>query len=273
MKIVSFNINGLNAFDNKGNLERLISETDADIYCFQETKISASKDGIMKEIYSKFPCYKDYNAICIVKNGYAGVSTLVHERVYDKLKAIDTTVNVLQSNEEYAKYGNGRVVMLEFDTFFLINAYVVNSNKKSIARIKFDIQMRNYINWLREKKPVIYCGDLNVCSTDLDYWGNYERSKNTAPGLYEFEINGFSKLITECNMVDTYRYKNGNKKEYSWFSPMGSKYGESAYMQGKGWRIDYFLVSEELKDKVIYSKIYEGWNKKDHSPIEMEIDI
>lgn len=273
MKIVSFNINGLNAFDNKGNLERLISETDADIYCFQETKISAAKEERMKEIYSKFPCYKAYNAICIVKNGYAGVSTLVHDRVKDRLKLIDTTINVLQYDEEYAKFGNGRVVMLEFDNFYLVNTYVVNSGGKSVARIKFDIRMRQYLSWLSSMKPVIYCGDLNVCGTELDYWGNFERSKNTAPGLFEFEINAFSKLINECNMVDTYRYTNGDKKEYTWFSPMGSKYTDSACKLRKGWRIDYFLVSDELKDKVRYSKIYEGWNEKDHSPIELEIDV
>ena len=272
MKIVSFNINGLNAFYSKGNLEKIISETDADIYCFQETKISAAKDEKMKEIYSKFPDYTPYSSICIVKNGYAGVSTLVHNRIKDRLKGIDTNVNVLEHIDGYSNFGNGRVVVTEFDRFYLINTYVINSGGKSVARIKFDIQMRQYINMLNSIKPVIYCGDLNVCGTKFDYWGNYEKAKNSAPGLCEFEINGFNKLINECNLVDSYRYINGLKQEYTWFSPMGSK-TYSACKLRRGWRIDYFMVSDSIKEKIKNSKIYEGWNEKDHSPIEMEIDI
>lgn len=273
MKLVSFNINGLNAFDGKGNLEKIILETNADVYCFQEVKISSAKVEKMKEIYSKFPDYTSYDAICTVKNGYAGVSILVHNRVKDRVKFSDTTVNVLENVEGYAQYGNGRVAMIEFDNFYLVNAYVVNSGNKSVPRIKFDVQMRQYLNQLNSKKPVIYCGDMNVCGTKLDYWGNYERAKNTAPGLYEFEINAFSKLITECNLVDSYRYKNGDKQEYSWFSPMGAKGNMSPCKMRRGWRIDYFMVSDSIKDKIAYSKIYEGWNEKDHSPIEMEIEL
>lgn len=269
MKIVSFNINGLNAFNNKGNLEKIISETDADIYCFQETKISKDKTEKMSKIFSNFPSYKDYSCICTVKNGYAGVTVLVHNRISDRVKRAYYP-NVLANVETFENYGDGRVVLVEFDTFYLISAYVINSGKKEEARMHFDEMMMYFLAGL--DKPCIYCGDMNVCSTKLDYWGNYERSKDSAPGLCQFEIDGFDRILNECNLVDTYRYKNGNKQEYTWFSPMGSKTYSACKMR-RGWRIDYFLVSDSLKDNIESSKIYEGWNEKDHSPIELEINI
>lgn len=269
MRIVSFNINGLNAFDGRGDLERLVRETDADIYCFQETKISSAKEQKMKDIYSKLPLYTDYNCICTVKNGYAGVTVLVHDRVLDKVQRAFYP-NILAGVENLEDYGNGRVVVLELDNAYLINAYVPNSGNKEAARMKFDEMMRDYIN--RLDKPCIYCGDMNVCSTELDYWGNYERAIDTAPGLCQFEIDGFGKLLQECSLVDTYREKNGDNQEYSWFTPLRGK-SSPAWQLRHGWRIDYFLVSDSIKDKVIESKIYEAWNKIDHSPIELNIDI
>lgn len=269
MKIVSFNINGLNAFDSRGDLERLIGETDADIYCFQETKISSAKEQKMKDIYSKFPLYSDYNCICTVKNGYAGVSTLVHNRVLDRLKRAYYP-NILADVETFETYGNGRVAVIEFDTFYVVNAYVPNSGNKKEARMNFDRMMRQFLNSL--DKPVVYCGDMNVCSTSLDFWGNYEMYKNSAPGLCQFEIDDFAEMIEECKLVDTYRYKNGDKQEYSWFTPI-RRGVYAAWESRHGWRIDYFLVSDSIKDKVEYSKIYEAWNKIDHSPIEIKIDL
>ena len=270
MELVSFNINGLNAFTNKGNLEKIISETNADIYCFQETKISSTKVEKMNGIFSKFPDYVAYNNICTVKNGYAGVSILVHNRIKDRVVEAFYP-NVLESVEGYEEYGDGRLAVINFDNFYLVNAYVVNSGNKQIARMKFDEAMIDFLNGL--EKPCIYCGDMNVCATMLDYWGNYEKSKNTMPGLYEFEIYDFDKIITECKLVDTYRYKNPDKSEWSWYSPMHGYWEKPTWETRHGWRIDYFLVSEELKYKVEHSKIYEVWNKSDHSPIELEINI
>lgn len=271
MKIVSFNINGLNAFDSKGNLEKIINSTNADIYCFQEIKISEKKVDKMNNIFSKFPNYIAYNNICTSKQGYAGVSILVNTNIKDRVLNV-TYPNILDNKlfESYKHQGNGRVITIEFDTFCLVNAYVVNSGNKQAERHAFDLMMIDYINSLN--KPCIYCGDMNVCATQLDYWGNYEYAKNSSPGLYEFEINDFALLLNNCKLIDTYRYKNGNKKEYSWYSPISNK-TNPAYKLRHGWRIDYFLVSDSIKDNVEYSKIYEGWNQIDHSPIEMEIQL
>lgn len=270
MNIVSFNINGLNAFDGKGNLNKIISETNADIYCFQETKISSAKVDKMNDIFSKFVEYTTYNNICTVKNGYAGVSVLVHDRIKDRIQNISYP-NVLENVEGFEEYGDGRLVVIEFDNFYLINAYVVNSGKKQLARIEFDNAMIDFINGL--EKPPIYCGDMNVCATHLDYWGNLEKSINTAPGLYEFEMYDFKKILNECQLVDSYRYKNKDKQEWTWYSPMSGYYEKKPWETRHGWRIDYFLVAEELKEYIQDSKIYEGWNKVDHSPIELEINI
>lgn len=270
MKIVSFNINGLNAFNNKGNLDKLISETNADIYCFQEIKISKAKEDMMKNIYAKFESYSSYNCICTAKNGYAGVSILVKNDLLSRIKNV-TYPNILVEDDDYKNYGDGRIVVIKFDDFILINAYVVNSGNKEIIRVKFDIAIKNFIKNLN--KPCIFCGDMNVCSTELDYWGDYSKAKNSSPGLFEFEINGFNNLIKECHLVDSYRLIHGPVRQYSWFSPYGSTNNVSAYDLRRGWRIDYFLISEELKEKIVNSIIYEGWNIKDHSPIEIEINI
>ena len=266
MKIVSFNINGLNAFYSKGNLDKIISETYADIYCFQETKISSAKVEKMNDIFSKFSSYTAYNNICTIKNGYAGVSVLVNKSLSNRVISVEYP-NILENDITYNNYGNGRVVVIKFDEFYLINAYVINSGNKHNARMAFDFAMTNYINSL--DKPCIYCGDMNVCASEHDYWGDYNKALNSSPGLYEFEIDDFAKTLNECKLVDTYRYKNGNKEEYTWYSPIG----KNAWLTRHGWRIDYFLVSDEIKDKVEYSKIYEGWNKIDHSPIELKINI
>ena len=269
MKVISFNINGLNAFDSKGNLVRLISSTDSDIYCFQETKISQNKIDKMHEIFSKFPDYIVYSNICTIKNGYAGVATLVKKHLANRIVDI-TTPNILDGSV-YKNFGDGRIVSIEFDSFYIVNAYVINSGNKHQERIAFDNAMIEYINSL--EKPCIYCGDMNVCSTSLDYWGDYDKAIDSMPGLYSFEIDGFANMINECHLVDTYRLKNSDKQEYTWYSPIKNKWTRPSYELRHGWRIDYFLVSEELEDKVENSKIYEGWNKSDHSPIELTIIV
>lgn len=272
MKIVSFNINGLNAFTNKGNLEKIISETNADVYCFQETKISSAKVEKMNNIFSKFSDYVAYNNICTFKNGYAGVTVLVHNRIKDRVvKAYYPNILDNKLFESYKNQGDGRITTIEFDTFYLVNAYVVNSGNKQAERHAFDLMMIDYINSLN--KPCIYCGDMNVCATELDYWGNYNRAKNTMPGLYEFEIDDFALLLHNCKLIDTYRYKNPEKSEWSWYSPMHGYWEKPTWETRHGWRIDYFLVSENLKANIEESKIYEGWNKSDHSPIELNINI
>ena len=161
-------------------------------------------------------------------------------------------------------YGEGRIVVTEFEKFYLINVYVVNSGGKTNDRMQWDDNLIKYLNSLN--KPYIVCGDMNVCSTYKDYWGNYEKSIDTCAGLMKFEIDGFNKLINECNLVDIYRFLHKNERKYSWLSPFTKD-------TTKGWRLDYFLVSNELNKYILSSDVLENWQKNDHMPIILEIII
>ena len=142
--------------------------------------------------------------------------------------------------------------------------YVVNSAGKAVDRMWWDVNLIKYLNSLN--KPYIVCGDMNVCSTYKDYWGNYEKSIDTCAGLMKFEIDGFAKIINETSSVDIYRKMYPEGRNYSYIS-MGTK------DMTHGWRLDYFICSENMYDNVSAVKIYDNWQKYDHMPIELEINI
>lgn len=257
MKIISYNINGLNSFVTKNKIIELFNEHNADVYCFQEVRANDLK---IKDLLA--PYLNDYTYVTSlnnVKKGYAGVMTLMKNDIYKQSLGVEE--NVFSYNGDLT-YTSGRIINVEFKDFYLINVYVVNSGNKIEIRKDFDNQFREYLKTL--SKPYIVCGDFNVCATELDYWGDYKKAINSMPGLMDFEIDGFSKLLNECKLTDTFRMLRNDERKYSWFSPMGG-----ALDKGRGWRIDYFLCSEDMKNKIKSTEIFEGYQGADHSPIEL----
>ncbi len=260
MKIVSHNINGINAYKNNGKLDRLL-ELNADIYCFQEVKKNDIES--VKKILrgTQLENYVMHYSFSTFKKGYAGVLTLIKpdvEYIAEHHPEIDDNIIL----ENLSGYGSGRMITTEFDKFYLVNVYVVNSCAKSEDRKQWDRNIIKYLNSLN--KPYILCGDMNVCSTYKDYWGNYNKAIDTCAGLMQFEIDGFANIIHETNGVDIYRMMNPDGRNYTYIS-MGTK------DMTHGWRLDYFICRKDLFNDIKNIKIYDNWQKYDHMPLEIEI--
>lgn len=247
MKIISWNVNGLRACIQKGFYD-FFKEIDADIFCIQETKMQENQLDLKIEGY-------EYYINSAIKKGYSG--TLI----YTKKKPLNVVYGI---NDKYND--EGRLITLEFDKFYLVNCYVPNSQdglKRIDYRMEFEDNLRNYLKSLN--KPVIYCGDLNVAHNPIDLKNPKANEQNAGYSIQEREK--FSKLL-ESGFIDTYRYLYKDKIEYSWWS-----YRFNARLNNAGWRIDYFVISEALKDNLVDSKIHTSIYGSDHCPIELNINI
>lgn len=249
MKLISWNVNGLRACLGKG-FGDFFDREDADIFCIQETKMQEGQADIDRPGYYKFMSSAE-------KKGYSG--TLV----YTKKMPLSVTFGV------DGKYNDeGRVITLEFENFYFVCCYVPNS-KDGLARLDyrmvFEDDMRNYLLSLSAAKPVIYTGDLNVAHREIDI-KNPKQNERSAGFTIE-ERNKFSMLL-EAGFTDTFRFKNPDKVLYSWWS-----YRFNARANNAGWRIDYFLVSDSLKDKIISADILTEVYGSDHAPVRLEIDL
>ena len=247
MKIISWNVNGLRACIQKGFYD-FFKEIDADIFCIQETKMQEDQLDLKIEGY-------EYYINSAIKKGYSG--TLI----YTKKKPLNVVYGI---NDKYND--EGRLITLEFDKFYLVNCYVPNSQdglKRIDYRMEFEDDLRNYLKSLN--KPVIYCGDLNVAHNPIDLKNPKANEQNAGYSIQE--RTKFSKLL-ESGFIDTYRYLYKDKIEYSWWS-----YRFNARLNNAGWRIDYFVISEALKDNLVDSKIHTSIYGSDHCPIELNINI
>ena len=250
MKIVSWNVAGFRACLKKG-FEDFFYTCDADIYCLQEVK--AEKDQIDFEPKDYY-CYLNPAD----KKGYSG--TLIYT-LYEPL-SVSYGMGIDEHDHE------GRVITLEFNDYYLVNQYVPNV-KRDLSRLdyrmKWEDDFRKYIKKLEEKKPVVICGDFNVAHNPIDI-KNDRANVGNAGFTYE-ERDKFSKLL-DNGLIDTYRYFNPTKEEYSWWSYIGN-----ARRNNVGWRIDYFLVSNSIIDKVSNTKIYTDVYGSDHCPIGINIKL
>lgn len=250
MKLLSWNVNGLRACMTKGFMD-FFKSMDADFFSIQETKMQEGQADLEIEGYYRF-----MNSA--IKKGYSG--TLI----YAKEKPLLVTYGLFGElyNDE------GRVITLEYDNFYLVNAYVPNSQeglKRLSYRMEYEDNLRKYLLSLNEKKPVIYCGDLNVAHERIDIKNPDTNTKNA--GFTIEERNKMTELLSS-GFIDTFRYLYKDKILYSWWS-----YRFNARANNAGWRIDYFLVSESLKDKVKDSIIHTDILGSDHCPIELDIEI
>lgn len=247
MKFVSWNVNGLRACMQKGFLD-FFKEIKADFFCIQETKMQEGQLDLNIDGYH-------YYMNSAIKKGYSG--TLI----YTKEKPLNVIYGI---NEKYND--EGRVITLEYPTFYLINAYVPNAQdglKRIEYRETFEDDLREYL--LSLDKPIIYCGDLNVAHNPIDLKNPKANEQNAG-----YSIQERTKFTTLLNsgFIDTFRYLYPDKVTYSWWS-----YRFNARANNAGWRIDYFLISDILKDKLIDSKIHTNVFGSDHCPVELDINI
>lgn len=250
MKLISWNVNGIRACKEKGFNEYFNNEA-ADIFCIQETKMQEGQADM------EMPGYYRYMSSAI-KKGYSGTC------VYTKTKPISVVYGI--NGELYND--EGRVITLEFDGFYLVNAYVPNSQeelKRLDYRMEYEDNLRSYLVSLDHKKPVIYCGDLNVAHSPMDIKNPQANVRNAG-----FTIEERAKLtaLLASGFIDTYRYLYPTVIKYSWWS-----YRFNARANNAGWRIDYFLASDRIKglikDAIIDTEIYGS----DHCPVKLIIDL
>lgn len=255
MKIVSFNVNGIRAILSK-DFEKDFYSLDADIFSINETKLNEES---FKDVFPFDPLgYFSFWTNSKLRKGYSGVA------VFTKKAPISVHYGL-----EDGKYDEeGRVITLEYENFYYVCCYVPNSGdelKRLDFRLTFEMDILNYLNKLNSKKPVIYAGDLNVAHQEIDL-KNPKANENNA-GFTIQERNAFTNLLSQ-GYIDTFRYLNPNEIKYSWWS-----YRFNARSNNAGWRIDYFVVSERLKDKLISSLIHNEILGSDHCPIELNIDL
>lgn len=249
MKFISWNVNGLRACVTKGFMD-FFKEIDADIFCLQETKLQEGQINLELEGYYDYWNYAQ-------KKGYSGTA------IFSKNKAIGVKYGI--GIEEHDN--EGRVITLEFEDFYFVTVYTPNSQqglKRLDYRMKWEDDFREYLNRLDEVKPVIMCGDLNVAHADIDLKNPKTNRKNA--GFTDDERNKFTDFLNS-GFIDTYRYFNPDKEGvYSWWS-----YRFNARNNNAGWRIDYFCVSDKLKERLVSADIHTEILGSDHCPVELVI--
>lgn len=251
MKLVSWNVNGIRACVQKGFLD-FFKEIDADIFCIQESKLQAGQIELDTPGYHQYWNYA-------VKKGYSGTA------VFTKTEPLNVAYGL--GIEEHDQ--EGRVITLEFDKFYLLTVYTPNSQNE-LARLPYRMTWEEaflaYLKQLEAKKPVVFCGDLNVAHREIDLKNPKTNRKNA--GFTDEERQKFTEL-TEAGFIDTFRHFYPDQEgSYSWWS-----YRFKAREKNAGWRIDYFCVSESLKDALRGAKIHTEVYGSDHCPVELELEL
>ena len=249
-KLISWNVNGIRACAGKGFLD-FFRQADADVFCLQETKLQAGQLELDLPGYYQYWNYAE-------KKGYSGTA------IFTKREPLSVSygIGIPEHDEE------GRVITLEYENYYLITCYTPNSQSE-LARLSYRMEWEDaflqYLKGLEEKKPVIFCGDLNVAHKEIDLKNPKTNRKNA--GFTDEEREKFSVLL-ENGFIDTFRYFYPEQEGiYSWWS-----YRFHAREKNAGWRIDYFLVSQSLKENLKGAAIHTEVPGSDHCPVELEID-
>ncbi|MEI6067492.1 MAG: exodeoxyribonuclease III [Methylococcaceae bacterium] len=254
MKIISWNVNGIRSVQGKGFAETL-ARLDADCILLQETKAQSDQIDKALEGINGYHIYSN----CAERKGYSGV-TLLSRQV--PLQIIHD-MGVAEHDRE------GRVLVAEFEHFFLLNVYVPNSGE-ALARLDYrqdwDLEFLAYLQQLQSKKPLIACGDFNVAHQEIDI-ARPKPNYNKSSGYTQVEIDGFSRFL-ETGLVDTFRHFHPDTVAYSWWS-----FRAGARARNVGWRIDYVLTSNALVDNVKEAFIRQDITGSDHCPVGIEIDF
>jgi exodeoxyribonuclease III len=246
MKFISWNVNGLRACVGK-EFEQQFKDLDADFFCLQETKMQAGQLDLSFPGYESYWNYAD-------KKGYSGTA------IYTKHKPLNVTYGIDIDEHDH----EGRVITLEMDDFYLVTVYTPNSQdglRRLEYRMKWEDDFQAYLHKLDEKKPVIVCGDMNVAHQEIDLKNPKTNRKNA--GFTDEEREKMTQLLSN-GFIDTFRTLYPEQVTYSWWS-----YRFRAREKNTGWRIDYFLISERLKDRLEDAKIHTEIMGSDHCPVEI----
>lgn len=251
MKMISWNVNGLRAAMGKGFMD-FFRQQEADIFCLQETKLQEGQIQLDMPGYYQYWNYAE-------KKGYSGTA------VFTKRKPVNVMLGI--GVEEHDR--EGRVITLEFDEFYFITVYTPNSQNE-LARLPYRMEWEDdfleYVKGLEKDKPVIYAGDLNVARLEIDIKNPKTNRRNA--GFTDEEREKIQKAV-DSGFIDTFRFFNPQIEGiYSWWS-----YRFKARERNAGWRIDYFMASESLKDKLKDAKIHTEVMGSDHCPVELDIEI
>lgn len=250
-KLISWNVNGLRSCMGKGFMD-FFDSVDADIFCLQEIKLSEGQIEWNKENYYSYWNYAE-------KKGYSGTA------VFSKEKPLSVKYGIRIDEHDH----EGRVITLEFENFYMVTVYTPNSQRELTRleyRMKWEDDFRNFLNDLRKTKPVVVTGDMNVAHKEIDLKNPKTNRKNA--GFTDEERQKMTELL-DSGFIDTFRYFYPDvEQKYSWWSYMFKSREKNA-----GWRIDYFLASKELEDRLISAEIHDKVLGSDHCPIELVIDL
>ena len=249
MKIISWNVAGFRAVLKKG-FEEFFYNIDADVFCINESKVNIDQFDFKPEGYYMFLNPAE-------KKGYSGIL------VYSKIEPLNVTFGMGIEEHDH----EGRMITLEYDDFYLVSVYVPNV-KRDLSRLDYRMiwedEFKDYVKKLEKKKPVIICGDMNVAHEEIDI-KNAKANRGNA-GFTDEERDKMTKLL-DSGFIDTYRYYNPDSEEYTWWSYIGK-----AREKNIGWRIDYFLVSRDIINKIKNTMIYTDIMGSDHCPIGIEYE-
>ena len=250
MKFISWNVNGFRACLKKG-FEEFFNLMDADFFCLQETKMQPDQADFHPENYEEFYFSAE-------RKGYSGTA------IFAKEKPLSVAYGI---NDKHTD--EGRVITLEYDNFYLVTCYTPNAKQELLRidyRMEFEDDMRQYLCELDKVKPVIYCGDLNVAHNEIDL---KNPKNNVGNAGFSDEERGKMTELLNSGFTDSFRYLYPDATGmYSWWS-----YRFNARKNNAGWRIDYFIVSDRIKDKINTAEIYSDILGSDHCPVGLEIDI
>ena len=247
MKLVSWNVNGLRACVGKG-FEDSFKALDADVFCLQETKMQEGQLDLQFPGYESYWNYAD-------KKGYSGTA------IYTRVKPLSVTMDMGIDQHDH----EGRVIAAEYEKFYLVCVYVPNSQdelKRLDYRMQWEDDFRAYVTALAEKKSVVICGDLNVAHEEIDLKNPSSNRRNA--GFTDEERGKFNELLS-AGFIDSWRMLNPDTVKYSWWS-----YRFQARQRNAGWRIDYFLVSDSMKDRIAGAEIHNEIIGSDHCPVELD---
>ena len=243
-KFISWNVNGFRAILKKG-FDEIFKDIDADFFCLQETKMQEGQADFHPEGYFEYYNYA-------IKKGYSGTA------IFAKKEPLDVKYGIDGKHDD-----EGRVITLEYEDFYLVCAYVPNAQpalKRIDYRMEYEDDLRNYLTSLDAKKPVIYCGDLNVAHNEIDL--KNPKSNRGNPGFSDEERGKFSHLL-DSGFTDSFRHLYPDKEGiYSWWS-----YRFNARANNAGWRIDYFVISDRIKDRIEEASIMTDIYGSDHCPV------
>ena len=249
MKLISWNVNGFRSVLTKG-FENIFNTFDADFFCIQETKMKEHQAEFAPDGYFSY-------LFSAEKAGYSGTA------IFAKNEPLSVQYGIEGKHTD-----EGRVITLEYENFYLVCAYVPNAQrelKRLDYRMEFEDDMRSYLTKLDAIKPVIYCGDLNVAHNEIDL---KNPKSNIGSAGFSYEERDKMSALLNAGFTDTFRYLHPEEAKYSWWS-----YMFHAREKNVGWRIDYFIVSNRLRDKITRAEIHNDIMGSDHCPVELEIEL